>query len=92
MGSTPVPGNSSSRTARVQVVRLLDRTRGLLQALGTADRPKPGTRAAIAIRSSAEPVETEQDDVENAPSRADTSSVEGLLLIEGLKPGANLEG
>jgi hypothetical protein len=92
MGSTPVPGNSSSRTARVQVVRLLDRTRGLLQALGTADRPKPDTRDAIDIRSSAEAAETEQDDVENAPSAADTSSVEGLLLIEGLKPGANLEG
>jgi hypothetical protein len=91
MGGTPAPVNSSARTARVQVVRLLDRTRELLQALGAADRPKPGARAAIAFRSSAEPAKPEQDDVENAPSPADKSSVEGLLLIEGLKPGANLE-
>jgi hypothetical protein len=92
MGGTPLPANSSARTARVQVVRLLERTRELLQALGTEDRPKPGNRAAVAIRSSAEPAMPEQDDVENASAPADKSSVEGLLLIEGLKPGANLEG
>jgi len=92
MGGTPLPVNSSARNARVQVVRLLDRARELLEALDAPDRPAPGARAAIAFRSSVQPVIPEQDDVENAPPAADTSSVEGLLLIEGLKPGANLEG
>jgi len=91
MGGTPLPANSSARNARVQVVRVLDRSRELLQALGEPDRPSPGSRAAISFRSSAEPPKPEQDDVENVSPPADKSSVEGLLLIEGLKPGANLE-
>ena len=91
MSGTPLPSNSPARAARVQVVRLLDRSRQLLQALGEPDRSGPGSREAISFRSSLEPPKPEQDVVENVAPPADTSSVEGMLLIEGLKPGANLE-
>ncbi len=61
-----VPVPNSARSARIQVLGLLERSRGLLKSLM-------------------------QDNVENDPQPADTSPVEGLLLIEGLKPEAHLE-
>jgi hypothetical protein len=102
MGGAPVPVTPSARTARVQVVRLLDRSRELLRRLGipeagetpsAAPMPSPGpsTRDAISFRGSAEPADSEQDIVENDPPPADKSPTEGMLLIEGLKPGAHLE-
>jgi hypothetical protein len=76
-GSTaPLPSN---RSARVQVVRLLDRSRELLKCLGSSDT------SSLETRNSA------QDNVENAPGPAEKSPVEGMLLIEGLKPGAHFE-
>jgi hypothetical protein len=92
--SAPVP--SSARNARVQIVRLLERSRELLASIGSsgatelpgADRP---SRDAISFRSSEKPRKSSQDNVENDPQPAEKSPVEGLLLIEGLKPGAQLE-
>jgi len=106
--ATPVP--SSARSARVQVVRLLDRSRELLQSFGSSDdRDHAGrdsrAREAVTIRPSGEPrnpgseplnsaselLNSAQDNVQNDPAPADKSPVEGMLLIEGLKPGAHLE-
>ena len=81
-GTAPVPVSPSARKARVQIVRLLDRTRELLRRLGFSE----GARS----RTSESPNST-QDDVENAAPPADKSPTEGMLLIEGLKPGAHLE-
>jgi hypothetical protein len=83
----PLPSN---RSARVQVVRLLDHSRELLKSLGSSGAPS-ASGDAISIRSSAEPRNSAQDNVENAPRPAEKSSVEGVLLIEGLKPGAHFE-
>ncbi len=92
--SAPVP--SSARNARVQIVRLLERSRELLQSLGAPgaqgiSRQDRAPRQAVSFRSSLEPRNSTQDNVENEPKPADKSPVEGLLLIEGLKPGAQLE-
>ena len=83
--ATPVP--NSARTVRVQIVRLLDHSRELLRAVGGSESP-----AAAAPRPrAANPIST-QDLVENDPPPSDNASVaEGILLIEGLKPGARLE-
>ncbi len=90
--SAPVP--SSSRDARVQVVRLLDKSRALLRTLGPSDAEEPargsGAREA-ASRPGAEARNSVQDNVENDPGPAEKSPVEGILLIEGLKPGAHLD-
>jgi|GEM_PF-2467220 len=87
--SAPLP---SSRSARVQVVRLLDRSRELLKSLGgSAEGSDSGPDGPISIRSSQEPRNSAQDNVENAPGPAEKSPVEGILLIEGLKPGAHFE-
>ncbi len=92
--SAPVP--SSTRNARVQIVRLLERSRELLNSLGSpgtqgSSGPNRAPREAISIHSSVEPRNSTQDNVENDPKPAEKSPVEGLLLIEGLKPGAQLE-
>jgi hypothetical protein len=87
--SAPLP---SSRSARVQVVRLLDRSRELLKSLGgSAEGSDSGPDGPISIRSSQEPRNSAQDNVENVPAPAEKSPVEGILLIEGLKPGAHFE-
>lgn len=70
--AAPLPSN---RSARVQVVRLLDRSRELLKSLGSSQKP----------------LNSAQDNVENVPAPAEKSPVEGILLIEGLKPGAHFE-
>ena len=98
MGGAPVPENSSARNARAQVVRLLDHSRELLQGL---DAPEPAgpapKRDSVSIKSSKEPAalaespDSVPDMVENTSPAADNQSVEGLFLIEGLKPGADLE-
>jgi hypothetical protein len=91
MGGTQ-PVTPSARTARVQVVRLLDQSRELLQSLGSQEGPGPGSREAISFRGrTPEAPNPEQDNVENVSPPADKSHAEGMLLIEGLKPGANLE-
>jgi methyl-accepting chemotaxis protein-like sensor len=86
---------SSNRNARVQVVRLLDRSRELLKSLGSSEPmvggSEPGPGDPIATRSSKKPRNSAQDNVENAPEPAEKSPVEGVLLIEGLKPGAHFE-
>ena len=81
----PVP--TSARSARVQVVRLLDRSRELLKSLGAGAPHEPaGNNPDVTERNSA------PDIVENGPPSADNATVaEGMLLIEGLKPGAHLE-
>ncbi len=83
--ATPVP--NSARTARVQIVRLLDRSRELLRSVGGSEVSETaGGRAATPS-----PIST-QDIVENDPTPADNATVaEGILLIEGLIPGARLE-
>jgi hypothetical protein len=90
--SAPVPSN---RSARVQVVRLLDRSRELLKSLGSSEAmvgdSEPDSADPISIRSSPKPRNSAQDNVENAPEPAEKSPVEGVLLIEGLKPGAHFE-
>jgi len=89
-GTQPV--TSSARTARVQVIRLLDQSRGLLQSLGAQGSPAGGSREAVSFRGKTpEGPNPEQDNVENVSPPADKSHAEGMLLIEGLKPGANLE-
>src|SRR5882762_9869668 len=87
-GTQPV--TSSSRTARVQVIRLLDQSRGLLQSLGVQGSP---AREAVSFRGRTPegPIPSPEDNVENVSPPADKSHAEGMLLIEGLKPGANLE-
>jgi hypothetical protein len=117
-GAAPAsaPVSSATRQARVQVVRLLDRSRELLRSLGPVPAPVPAARvsapapppvaAPAAIPSdprdparpefapldeTPEPPHSEQDPVENASEPADKSTAEGMLLIEGLKPGARLE-
>jgi len=88
MSGTAVPVPSSARTARVLIVRLLDRSRELLSSLGTpaaSGPPKPASAESAAARNSM------QDIVENGPPPADRLPVEGILLIEGLKPGAHFE-
>jgi hypothetical protein len=88
LGGSNVPVTPSSRAARVQIVRLLDQSRGLLQSLGQTE----SRREPISIRAgSADAPKPEQDIVENAPQPAEKSPEEGIMLIEGLKPGANLE-
>jgi hypothetical protein len=91
--SAPLPSN---RSARVQVVRLLDRARELLKSLGSgASAGGSGSGSAsgdpTSIRSSLEARNSAQDNVENVPGPAEKSPVEGILLIEGLKPGAHFE-
>jgi hypothetical protein len=83
--TTPVP--NSARTVRVQIVRLLDHSRELLRGIGGSESPAPSMPRPRA----ANPIST-QDLVENDPPSSDNASVaEGILLIEGLKPGARLE-
>jgi hypothetical protein len=95
MSGSTVPVTSSARTARVQIVRLLDKSRELLSALGTSEDAAShgGTpaREAVTIRVGGEPRNSVQDNVENDPEPAEKSLAEGVLLIEGLKPGAHLE-
>ena len=87
--AAPLPSN---RSARVQVVRLLDRSRELLKSLGASESGSgSGSGGAISIHSSLEPRNSAQDNVENVPAPAEKSPVEGILLIEGLKPGAHFE-
>ena len=81
--ATPVP--ASARSSRVQVGKLLDRAHGLLHRLGASPPPEPTGGDPAANRNSA------QDVVENDPPPADNLPAEGILLIEGLKPGAHLE-
>jgi hypothetical protein len=95
LSGSAVPVPSSARTARVQIVRLLDRSRELLNSLGTPAAPGPdvtmsGSRKPAAAESAAGP-NSMQDIVENGPPPADRLPVEGILLIEGLKPGAHFE-
>jgi hypothetical protein len=78
--AAPLPSN---RSARVQVVRLLERSRELLNSLGSG--------ASAGGSESHEPRNSAQDNVENVPGPAEKSPVEGILLIEGLKPGAHFE-
>jgi hypothetical protein len=85
MSGSAAPVPSTARSARVQVVRLLDRSRELLRILGApAPQPQAGTHPANERNSA-------QELVENAPAPADNLPMEGILLIEGLKPGARLE-
>ena len=92
--ASPVP--SPARSARVQVVRLLDHSRELLQSIGSSDAPDSPdrdsrAREAVTIRAGSETRNSPHDDVQNDPPPADKSPVEGILLIEGLKPGAHLD-
>ena len=84
MSGTAVPVPNAARSARVQIVRLLDRSRELLSSLGApaASGPRPDTAKAT---------NSMQDIMENDRPSADNLPLEGILLIEGLKPGANLE-
>jgi hypothetical protein len=95
MSGTAVPVPSSARTARVQIVRLLDRSRELLNSLGTPAGSGPDVTASgppnPASAESAAAPNSMQDIVENGPPPADRLPVEGILLIEGLKPGAHFE-
>jgi hypothetical protein len=95
MSGSTVPVTSSARNARVQIVRLLEKSRELLSALGSSEDAAShgGTpaREAITIRAGGEPRNSMQDNVENDPALAEKSLAEGVLLIEGLKPGAHLE-
>ena len=96
MSGSAAPVSSSARSARVQVVRLLDRSRELLQSFGSSDAPDQGrdsrARQAVTIRRpGSESRNSAQVNVENDPAPADKSPVEGILLIEGLKPGAHLD-
>jgi hypothetical protein len=86
--AAPLPSN---RSARVQVVRLLDRSRELLKSLGSSGGAGTGSTDPISPRSGEKPRNSAQDNVENASGPAEKSPVEGILLIEGLKPGANFE-
>src|SRR5882672_5286126 len=89
--AVPVP--NAARSARVQVVRLLERCRELLSSLGTPQMPQmPGLegRPGSAFKPS-KGANSTQDNVENDSPPADKLPLEGILLIEGLKPGANLE-
>ena len=79
----PVP--ASARSARAQVGKLLDRARELHRGLSTSASPDPTGGDPTGGRNSA------QELVENDPSPADKLPAEGILLIEGLKPGARLE-
>jgi hypothetical protein len=85
MSGSTVPVPSSARSARVQVVRLLDRSRQLLNSLGA-----PAPQAQVGTEPSSKQKSAEEL-VENGPPSADNLPMEGILLIEGLKPGARLE-
>jgi hypothetical protein len=86
--AVPVP--NAARSARVQVLRLLERCRELLSSLGA---PQPaGSEARMGSGSKpSKGANSTQDNVENDSPPADRLPLEGILLIEGLKPGANLE-
>jgi len=90
LSGTAVPVPNAARSARVQVVRLLESCRELLSNLGA---PQPaGSEARMG--SGPKPskgANSTQDNVENDSPPADKLPLEGILLIEGLKPGANLE-
>src|SRR6267378_2085927 len=87
MSGSAAPVPSSARSARVQVVRLLDRSRELLKCLGISTPRQPAENPPSAKDRNSTP-----DIVENGPPPADNATVaEGMLLIEGLKPGAHLE-
>jgi methyl-accepting chemotaxis protein-like sensor len=93
--AVPVSVPSAARTARVLIVRLLDRSRELLTSLGMPAASDPdatasGSHKTAPAESSAGP-NSMQDIVENGPAPADRLPVEGILLIEGLKPGAHFE-
>jgi len=87
LGGSAVAVPTSARSARVQVVRLLDRSRELLKCLGISTPRQPAENPPSAKDRNSTP-----DIVENGPPPADNATVaEGMLLIEGLKPGAHLE-
>src|SRR6267142_447896 len=93
MSGSAAPVPSAARSARVQVIRLLERCRELLSSLGTPQMPQmPGleARPGSATKPS-KGANSTQDNVENDSPPADKLPLEGILLIEGLKPGANLE-
>ena len=90
LSGTAVPVPHAARSARVQVVRLLERCRELLSSLGASQAAGSGARAGSAFKPSAA-ADSTQDNVENDRPPADKLPLEGILLIEGLKPGANLE-
>lgn len=90
LSGTAVPVPNMARSARVQVVRLLDKARELLSNMGAPSSGRPGLSLGPAPDPS-NPSNSMQDVVENDRPPADKSSLEGILLIEGLKPGANLE-
>ena len=86
--AVPVP--NAARGARVQVVRLLDRARELLSNLGAAPAGRPGSPSESSPNPS-NVANSMQDNVQNDRPTADKLPLEGIMLIEGLKPGANLE-
>jgi len=80
--ATPLP--ASARSARAQIGKLLDRARELQRALNTPSSDRVGGDPMAGPNSV-------QEHVENDPPPADKLPAEGILLIEGLKPGARLE-
>ena len=78
----PIP--ASARSARAQIGKLLDRARELQRGLNASSSDLAGGDPAAGPNSV-------QEHVENDPPRADKLPAEGILLIEGLKPGARLE-
>ncbi len=80
--ATPLP--ASARSARAQIGKLLDRARDLQRALNTSSSDRVGGDPTAGPNSV-------QEHVENDPPPADKLPAEGILLIEGLKPGARLE-
>jgi len=96
MSGASAPVSSPARSARVQVVRLLDRSRELLRSIESSGASDPSggdsrARESVTIRAGNDARNSMQDNVENDPAPADKSPVEGILLIEGLKPGAHLD-
>jgi hypothetical protein len=84
MSGAAMPVPAAARSARAQIGKLLDRARELQRALHTSSSDLAGGNPAAGPNSV-------QEHVENDPSPADKLPAQGILLIEGLKPGARLE-
>jgi hypothetical protein len=67
-------------------VRLLNRSRDLLNSLGAS-----GQELQTPTQDDPKSANPTQDMVENEVPSADKLPLEGILLIEGLRPGANLD-